>query len=53
MSQDIPKTTKQWVVAGQTGFDSLNYTEAPIPKVGDTEVLVQRKFLQRFAAATN
>lgn len=48
MSQDnLPKTTKQWNVVGQEGFDSLKYSEVPVPAVGDTEVLVQRKVTPR------
>lgn len=35
-----PKTTKQWVVRGTSGFDDLVYTEAAIPSVGENEVLV-------------
>ncbi|KAH7125022.1 hypothetical protein B0J13DRAFT_647173 [Dactylonectria estremocensis] len=40
----IPQTQKQWVVraSGSGGFDSLQFeTEAPIPHVGDRDVLVQ------------
>jgi hypothetical protein len=43
MAQDIPKTTKQWTVAGKTGFDSLKLTEEPTPQVGDSQVLVKRE----------
>lgn len=49
MSQSIPKTTKQWRVVGYNGFDSLEYSEQPIPELGDNQVLVKSKFsiLQR------
>lgn len=43
MAQDIPKTTKQWVVAGEKGFDSLSFTENDIPALGDNQVLVKCK----------
>ncbi|KAI0887026.1 NAD(P)-binding protein [Annulohypoxylon maeteangense] len=37
-----PSTTKQWVVTGtEKGFDELQFTEAPIPQVGENEVLVK------------
>lgn len=41
MSQDIPKTTKQWSVVGTTGFDSLKFGEVDIPELGDSQVLVK------------
>lgn len=38
----VPKTTKQWTVEGQKGFDSLVWDESKeIPRVGDKEVLVK------------
>jgi len=38
----LPSTQKQWVISGQEGFDSLKFqTDAPIPKVGENEVLVK------------
>ncbi|KAG5655137.1 hypothetical protein KAF25_001910 [Fusarium avenaceum] len=38
----VPQTQKQWVVRGSNGFDSLEFqTEAPIPSIGDLDVLVQ------------
>ncbi|KAH8701809.1 putative alcohol dehydrogenase [Talaromyces proteolyticus] len=40
-TQSIPKITKQWIVDGQNGLDSLKYTEGPIPDLGDTQVLVK------------
>jgi hypothetical protein len=43
MAQSIPKTTKQWNIIGQDGFDSLKYTEQPVPKLGDNQVLVKSK----------
>lgn len=49
MSQSIPKTTKQWRVVGHNGFDSLEYSEQPIPELGDNQVLIKSEFpvLQR------
>ena len=41
MAQSIPKTTKQWSIIGQDGFDSLKYTEQPVPDLGDNQVLVK------------
>ena len=39
-----PSTTKQWTIEGQSGFDALKLNEsAPIPKVGDKDVLVKSK----------
>lgn len=41
-SNMIPQTQKQWVVRGDSGFDSLEFqTEAPVPSIGDRDVLVQ------------
>ncbi|KAF2838679.1 NAD(P)-binding protein [Patellaria atrata CBS 101060] len=36
-----PSTSKQWVVAGKDGFDSLKFEEKEIPKLGDKDVLVK------------
>lgn len=37
-----PSTQKQWTVEGNTGFDSLKYkSDAPIPKLGENDVLVK------------
>lgn len=37
-----PTTMKQWVVSGKDkGFDGMSFGEAPIPKVGENEVLVK------------
>ncbi|KAK7409513.1 hypothetical protein QQX98_008297 [Neonectria punicea] len=41
MAQLIPKTTLQWNVIGLDGFDSLKYTEQPVPELGDNQVLVK------------
>ncbi|OTA92388.1 hypothetical protein M434DRAFT_31905 [Hypoxylon sp. CO27-5] len=41
MAQSIPKTTKQWNVVGQNGLESLEFTEQPLPQLGDTQVLVK------------
>ena len=39
-----PTTMKQWVVEGQNGFDSLKLNEkAPVPELGDKDVLVKRE----------
>lgn len=33
---------KQWIVAGKDkGFDGMSFGEAPMPKVGENEVLVK------------
>lgn len=44
-AQSIPKTTKQWNVAGHDGVESLEFTEQPVPQLGDNQVLVRSKFL--------
>jgi NADPH:quinone reductase-like Zn-dependent oxidoreductase len=37
-----PSTIKQWVVQNmENDFDGLFYKEAPLPKVGENEVLVK------------
>lgn len=37
-----PKTQKQWTVAGKSGFEDLKFTkDAPIPEIGDKDVLVK------------
>ncbi|KAI5859809.1 NAD(P)-binding protein [Durotheca rogersii] len=37
-----PSNTKQWYLPGKgTGFDSLAFIDAPVPKVGENEVLVK------------
>ncbi|KAF2396618.1 zinc-binding alcohol dehydrogenase-like protein [Trichodelitschia bisporula] len=37
-----PKTMKQWRVQGTSGFDCLKFdSQAPVPEVGDKEVLVK------------
>ncbi|RMJ27567.1 alcohol dehydrogenase [Aspergillus sp. HF37] len=37
-----PTTMKQWIVSGKDkGFDGMSFGEAPIPKVGENEVLVK------------
>jgi len=43
MAQDIPKTTKQWKVKGTSGFDDLEFSEAPVPELGDSQVLVKMR----------
>jgi hypothetical protein len=42
MAQGIPKTSKQWTVEGENGFDSLHFGEVDIPELGDGQVLVKR-----------
>lgn len=40
-----PQTAKAWVIEGQNGFDSLKFLEnAPVPKLGDKDVLVKCEF---------
>lgn len=40
----MPSTQKQWTVDSMTGFDGLKLaTDAPIPQVGDKDVLVKCK----------
>lgn len=39
----LPKSTMQWTVVGQDGLDSLKYSEAPVPMLGDNQVLVKSK----------
>ncbi|KAE8443644.1 hypothetical protein EG329_001502 [Mollisiaceae sp. DMI_Dod_QoI] len=41
MTQSIPKTTRQWSVTGQDGFDSLQYMEQPVAQLGDNQVLIK------------
>ncbi|TKA69786.1 hypothetical protein B0A49_06472, partial [Cryomyces minteri] len=37
-----PQSNKQWTVNGTSGFDALKFNEnAPIPKLGDKDVLVR------------
>jgi hypothetical protein len=41
----VPKVMKQWTIQGRNGFDSLVYNkEAPIPELGDKDVLVKCPF---------
>ena len=40
-----PATTKQWVVEGKNGFDSLKLNEkAAVPEIGDKDVLVKSEY---------
>lgn len=42
----MPSTQKQWTVAELNGFDGLKLaTDAPVPKVGENDVLVKCMFL--------
>lgn len=45
MDEAVPATTKTWRVTGYDGFDSLKFSEEPLPKVGDNEVLVRSRLL--------
>lgn len=37
-----PSTMKQWAVtATDKGFDGLKFEDAPVPKVGDSDVLIK------------
>lgn len=37
-----PSTVKQWTVTGtDKGFDGLEFGDAPVPKVGENDVLVK------------
>lgn len=39
-----PSTMQQWNVRGTNGFDDLDFTkDAPIPTIGDNDVLVKSK----------
>jgi hypothetical protein len=39
-----PSTQKQWTVNGHNGIESFNLNEnAPVPQLGDKDVLVRRK----------
>jgi hypothetical protein len=40
-----PSTQKQWRVQGTGSFDNLKFNkEAPVPEVGDKDVLVKCEF---------
>ncbi|KND86982.1 Zinc-type alcohol dehydrogenase-like protein [Tolypocladium ophioglossoides CBS 100239] len=44
MAQLIPKTSKQWTVTaqdGEDGFNALQFSEEPVPVLGDGQVLVK------------
>jgi NADPH:quinone reductase-like Zn-dependent oxidoreductase len=40
----MSQTQKSWFVAGQKGFDSLEFKDAPVPELGDKDVLVKCQF---------
>lgn len=43
----MPSTQKQWTVADTNGFDGLKLTtDAAVPKIGEKDVLVKRKFME-------
>jgi hypothetical protein len=47
-----PSTTKQWTIEGRSGFDALKFNEsAPIPKIGDKDVLVKSMRFQHTVSA--
>ncbi len=38
----VPSTMKQWVVENKdNGFDGLAFKDAPLPTIGESEVLVK------------
>jgi NADPH:quinone reductase-like Zn-dependent oxidoreductase len=40
------KTTRQWTIQDQNGFDDLKFNpSAPVPKLGDHDVLVKVRFV--------
>lgn len=42
----MPSTQKQWTVAELTGFDGLKLaTDAPVPQIGENDVLVKCELL--------
>ncbi|KAL7920713.1 GroES-like protein [Trichoderma austrokoningii] len=41
MALEIPKNVYQWNVTEGEGFETLKYSEQPIPKLGDSQVLVK------------
>lgn len=40
-SASIPASVKQWTVKGTKGLDSLVLVGAPVPEIGDNQVLVK------------
>ena len=41
----LPTSTAQWTVTGQTGFDCLKFHESvPVPNLGASDVLVQMHY---------
>jgi hypothetical protein len=43
----MPSTQKQWKVTELTGFDGLKLaTDAPVPQIGEKDVLVKCEFSQ-------
>lgn len=47
MTQNMPKTTKQWIVTsqdGKDGFNALKFSEEQLHELGDSQVLVKRTF---------
>lgn len=44
IAMSLPTTVKQWNVCGANSeFESLKFSEQPLPALGDSEVLVKRK----------
>jgi hypothetical protein len=43
MAFEIPKTVYQWNVTEGEGFESLKYSQQPLPQLGDSQVLVKCK----------
>lgn len=49
----MAKTMKQWKVTGKGGFDDLKFDDkAPVPEVGDKDVLVKRTLIRADSKAT-
>lgn len=43
MSSSVPQSTKQWTVTKPGSFDDLEFSEKPIPTLGDNDCLVKRE----------
>jgi NADPH:quinone reductase-like Zn-dependent oxidoreductase len=43
MASEIPKFVYQWNITDGEGFESLKYSEQPLPELGDSQVLVKCK----------
>lgn len=47
MAFEIPKAVYQWNLTKGEGFESLTYSEQPLPQLGDSQVLVKCKLNYR------